>query len=68
MIRGRARVIYADREEVVSAGDVYHLTPGHNLVCVEDGEVVEFSPQRLYQETMQAVAANADAAATPSGG
>ena len=62
VIRGRARVIYADREEVISAGDVYHLPPGHNVVCEEDGELVEFSFRGKYQETMQAVARNSQQA------
>jgi mannose-6-phosphate isomerase-like protein (cupin superfamily) len=59
VVRGRARVVYADREEVLSAGDVYYLSPGHNLICEEDGELIEFSPKGKYQETMEAVARNA---------
>ncbi len=68
VVAGRARVVYADGEEVISAGDVYYLPPGHNLICEEDGEVVEFSPQGRYQETMDAVADNAQrtAEAAPS--
>ena len=62
MIRGRARVIYADREEVLEAGDAYYLEPGHNLVIEEDGEVVEFSPAGEYQKTLAAVAENMQAA------
>ena len=61
MISGRARVIYADREEVLEAGDAYYLEPGHNLVVEESGEVVEFSPAGEYQKTMQAVAENMQA-------
>jgi hypothetical protein len=62
MISGRARVIYADREEVLEAGDAYYLEPGHNLVVEESGEVVEFSPAGEYQKTMEAVAGNMQAA------
>ncbi len=62
VIRGRARVIYADREEVIKAGDTYYLEPGHNLVVEEDGEIVEFSPAGEYQKTMEAVAKNMQAA------
>src|ERR687894_535530 len=62
VIRGRARVIYADREEVLEAGDAYYLEPGHNLVVEEDGEIVEFSPAGEYQKTMEAVAENMQAA------
>ncbi len=62
VIKGRARVIYSDREEVLEAGDAYYLEPGHNLVVEEDGEIVEFSPAGEYQRTMQAVAENMQAA------
>lgn len=62
MIKGRARVIYADREEILEAGDAYYLEPGHNLVVEEAGEIVEFSPAGEYQRTMQAVAENMQAA------
>ncbi len=62
MIRGRARVIYPDREEILEAGDAYYLEPGHNLVVEEDGEIVEFSPAGEYQKTMEAVAENMQAA------
>jgi hypothetical protein len=62
VIKGQARVIYADREETLRAGDAYYLEPGHNLVVEEDGEIVEFSPAGEYQRTMQAVTENAQAA------
>ncbi len=58
VIRGRMRVIYKDREEVVNAGDAYYLEPGHNVVCEEAGEVVEFSPKGEYRKTMEAVERN----------
>lgn len=62
VIRGRGRVIYPDREEILNAGDAYYLEPGHNLVVEEDGEIVEFSPKGEYQKTMEAVAKNMQAA------
>lgn len=62
VIKGRARVIYTDREEILNAGDAYYLEPGHNLICEEEGEVVEFSPKGEYQKTMAAVAENMRAA------
>ncbi len=55
VIKGRMRVIYPDREEVVNAGDAYYLEPGHNVVCEEGGELVEFSPKGEYKKTMEAV-------------
>lgn len=55
VIKGRMRVIYSDREEIVNAGEAYYLEPGHNVVCEEEGELVEFSPREQYKETMEAV-------------
>lgn len=43
VIKGRLRIKYADHEEVLSAGDAYHLTPGHVPVVEEDVELIEFS-------------------------
>lgn len=57
LISGKMRVIYDDREELIEAGEVYYLAPGHNTECVEVGEVVEFSPAGQYRKTMDAVAA-----------
>jgi hypothetical protein len=62
VISGQMRVIYADREEIVRAGEAYYLAPGHNVVCDEAGQIIEFSPHREYQQTMDAVAAKVAAA------
>ena len=45
LLRGRMRVQYADREEVVNAGDAYYLEPGHIPVFEEETEVIEFTPK-----------------------
>jgi hypothetical protein len=58
VVRGRLRVRYADHEETLSAGDAYYLAPGHLPIFDEDTEVVEFSPQREYQKTMEVAARN----------
>jgi hypothetical protein len=58
ILRGRMRIRYADHDEVISAGDVYYMAPGHLPFFEEDSEVVEFSPQGEYQKTMEAVARN----------
>jgi hypothetical protein len=47
VFKGRAQVRYDDRpgyEELLEAGQAYHLPPGHRIVVLEDSEVVEFSP------------------------
>ncbi len=58
VIRGRMRVRYADHEEVLKAGDVYYMAPGHLPIIEEAGEVVEFSPQVEYQKTMEVAMRN----------
>ncbi len=58
VVKGRVRFTYADRDEVYAAGDVYYAPPGHTTLFEEDTETVEFSPQVLYQETMEVAARN----------
>ncbi len=58
VVRGRFRVRYGGREEIVTAGDAYHIPPGHVSIYEEDTEVVEFSPKHEYQTMLEAVAGN----------
>ncbi len=58
VLKGKIRIKYADREEVIQAGDAYYMPPGHIPVIEEDLEVVEFSPKGDHQKTMEAVARN----------
>jgi hypothetical protein len=57
VIKGRLRVKYADHEEVLSAGEVYYLAPGHIPVVEEPLEIVEFSPLADYAKTTAALMA-----------
>jgi hypothetical protein len=61
VIRGRLRVVYRDRDEVLSAGDAYYMAPGHTTVIEEPTEIIEFSPRGEYQKTLEAVAGNLEA-------
>jgi len=58
LLKGRMRIKYADHEEVIRAGEVYYLAPGHNVLSEEDCEVVEFSPKGEYQKTMKVATSN----------
>jgi hypothetical protein len=58
VLKGRARMRYKDREEIIEAGDVYYLEPGHVPFIEEDSEIVEFSPKSEYQRTLEVVARN----------
>lgn len=61
VFRGRFRVIYADHEEIIRAGDVYYIPPGHNGIVEDDTEVLEISPLAEYLKTMEAVERNSAA-------
>ena len=50
MLAGRMIVRYPDHEEVVSAGEVYYMAPGHTM-AVEAGTVlIEFSPKEEFRK------------------
>ena len=58
VLKGRMRVRYADREEVVNAGDAYYTSRGHSPIMEVGTEIVEFSPKDEYQKTMEVVERN----------
>jgi mannose-6-phosphate isomerase-like protein (cupin superfamily) len=58
VLKGRLRVRYANREEVLVEGDAFYMEPGHTTVFEEDTELVEFSPKGEYQETLEVVQRN----------
>jgi hypothetical protein len=58
VLKGRVRMRYKDREEIIEAGDVYYLEPGHSPLYEEATEVVEFSPKGEYERTLEIVARN----------
>ena len=49
VIKGRIRIVYADREEVLQAGDLFYLPPGHTPLVEEHTEFVEFSRPEEYK-------------------
>jgi hypothetical protein len=56
MLKWRIRVTYADGEEVLEAGDLFYLPPGHTALVEEDTEFVEFSPPAAHQPVLDHVA------------
>ncbi|MCW5982688.1 MAG: hypothetical protein KIT09_31660 [Bryobacteraceae bacterium] len=55
VIKGRLRVLYADHEEGIRAGEAYHLAPGHAIVVDSGTELIEFSPREAFAAHMKAV-------------
>ena len=64
IIKGRIRITYADREEVLRAGDLFYWPPGHTPLVEEDTEFVEFSRPAEHQLVLDHVE-RAVAAAAP---
>jgi hypothetical protein len=57
--KGSFRVTYLDGpEEVVQAGDAYHLRPGHFVQTIEPVELLELSPVEEHDRTMATLARN----------
>jgi hypothetical protein len=52
MLKGQIRVQYTDREEVITAGDLYYLPAGQAILIEEETEVIEFSPKGNYKATL----------------
>ena len=59
LFKGSFRVTYRDgAEEVVRAGEAYHLRPGHFVQTLEPTELIELSPVEEHDRTMATVAKN----------
>jgi hypothetical protein len=63
LFKGSFRVSYADGpDELVHAGEAYHLRPGHFVQTLEPVELIELSPVAEHDRTMAVVARNMSAA------
>ena len=61
VMKGQVKIIYADYEEIVRAGDAYYMSPGHHAVYEAGTETIEFSPNGPFTETMEIVGRNIEA-------
>ena len=65
LTKGSFRVSYLDGpDEIVEAGDAYHLRPGHFVQTIEPVELIELSPVEEHDRTMAVVARNMSAVAS----
>lgn len=56
IVEGSMRVIYDDgKEEVLEAGDVFYLPPGHTAIVEADLSLMDFSPTKELDEVMENV-------------
>jgi len=58
VLKGRLRIQGAGGEEVLSAGDFYHLLPDHTGVAEEDTEFLEIGPPEPHQAFLEAAEKN----------
>jgi hypothetical protein len=50
LIAGHMIVRYADHEEVVKAGEVYYMSPGHTMVVEAGTVLIEFSSKEEFRK------------------
>jgi hypothetical protein len=54
ILKGTVRVTYTDgREEAIRTGEIFYLPPGHTAIVEDNLAMVEFSPQREYDEVLE---------------
>jgi hypothetical protein len=50
LIAGRMTVRYPDHEEVVNAGEMYYMAPGHTMATEAGTVLIEFSPKEEFRK------------------
>ncbi len=58
MFKGTLTVHYADRDEVIEAGDAFYMPPGHVPAATAGSEFVQFSPSDELAVSEAAMAKN----------
>ena len=61
LFKGQITVHYADRVEVIEAGQAYYMEPGHEPVYAAGSEVLEFSPTDKLNQVIATVLKNVGA-------
>jgi len=63
LFSGQLTVEYADRTEVIEAGEAFYMPPGHAPAATAGSEFVQFSPTAELAVTLAAIERNAAAMA-----
>ena len=53
VLKGRLRISYSNRDEVLQAGDYYYMPAGHTGVAEEDTEFLEVAPLDEHQRFIE---------------
>ena len=57
MVEGELLIKYDDGvEELLTAGDVFYLPPGHTAIVMKDMKFLDFSPEKELNEVMSHIA------------
>jgi hypothetical protein len=64
MTKGRMTVKYPDRDEVITEGDVFYMSPGHAPAVEAGAEFTLFSPTDQLAETEAAIAKGLQSSST----
>lgn len=65
LVKGEVVFRYADHDETVTEGQVYHVFPGHLPLVTKDAEIIEFTLTSELNETIAAVTKNIEAGVRP---
>lgn len=58
--KGRIRILNKAQEtEVVLAGSVFYMPPGHTVLVDEDARIIDFSPEKDFMELYEHIMARA---------
>ena len=68
VLKGRIPFRFADRDEVVEAGDAFYLPPGHVPIVEAGTEIVQFSPSEPLHEVSRHLEAKMREAMAAGGG
>ena len=63
VIKGKVSFKTADGEETFETGDAYYVGPGHTPVLYAGTDIVEFSPTKELQQTIDVITKNMESAA-----
>jgi hypothetical protein len=61
VFKGRLIWRFADREEVIEAGDAFYAPPGHAPIAEAGSEFVQFSPTEMLRDVEAAMLKNVEA-------
>lgn len=68
VLKGRITFRFADRDEVVEAGDAFYLEPGHIPIVEAGTEYVQFSPSEPLHEVSATMTRNMQELMAAGGG